>query len=1429
MSARRVARVAAKVAGVLVTALVAAALVVVLCLHTAPARRLVARQVNRAISHAVKGQIQIDDLRALALFGVTEADVTIRDPGGHPVLSVRGARARVATWTTLRSLVHGLFDENVAWTITLSDASADRVDARLDSDDGGRLELLDAFAPAAAPSPNAPPGRGLHLVIRRIAVRHAHAHGQMAGAPPLDADIDAVTGALDYAPEALVGDVSHAAVVARAVANGADVSGVLQAHVRLPSAPGTRPEGNVSWAGSVGDLAHSAHAQLQNDSVDAVLDVPEIRPETVRSFWAASPVDRTGTLRVEARGTLPEVAIELRARLGQARIQATLSASLGGTRGSVVGGRVDVDDPELDVTSGQGRPEGHARLLAIAGEGALDLGTMTLAARLRATAAGLTLARGATRIGSTSLSARALGGATSPCVDGTLHASDVSVAGLDFTSIDLSAAGNAKAPHVVVSARGTDLPAIDATIDADLAQPVRASARVDGLGAPASAMLEMGDGSFRVRASSRGLDLARVGRLARAERVLKAGTLAFEADVTLERGGPGGHATVDLTDGTITDVTGVSAHLQLQSSGGRIGGKVHVQGGDVGSLELSAAGLAIAGGGMPSVAAWRRASGHVDFAGAVDLDKLAARVPREEWPAQVARGKVTVEGHLGRDGPNDATPELRLSLKTDRFVVAPRTEETRDPDGVVVMTPAPWRLDGIDFDADVRIEGTGALQLSIQAHDAKGELVESKLTSTRVPYADVFDAPGRLMADLRSVPFELHVVVPERGLGGLPDILKQNVVLGRLRADVKATGTLLDPTVDITTTLRDSVFAVQASSQALELALTARYDKARATVSLKASSSDKTLLDAEANIDDLEARNLFAKASLPSLPWIASARAHLAEFPLEAIGPLDDKNVSGKLSGDVSISRLHEDARADCALTVDSLRSGSVMYRTARIQMKADGHLLDGSVRVEQSDGFAEANTHVAASWGSALAPSVPRSTRFAVSLASRNFRIAGLLPFVDGVLDELDGRIDSDARMEFDPVTRGTRLGGTVALSRGTFETAAGGGEFHDVTAAVKFSPDGLVTLEKLSAHGVTGMLQGAATARLDGSGLREIKGVVVIPSHAAIPMGIGGIDVGNMDGRFELAATASEDGLNVTVEVPHLRVVLPQGKSTNVQALGPMDKVQIGAHRGDPATFVLLRGPRRKPPGRGGSPGRTTVAVHLGDVQVVRATDLKVDLDGELKANTGSSTAATGQIRLKPGGTLSIQGKKFTVESGTVTLVGTDPSNPEVVVKASWTAPDRTVVYARFTGPLKTGKVTLTSEPTLSQQEIVELLLYGTAQGPQAQSATASTQNTAVGAVGGEATQPLNHALNQIGLGAVRANIDTTNSANPKPEVEVQIARDISLQVAVVLGQVPPGVNPDHTLLTVDWRFLSRWSLASTVGDAGTTIFDLLWQRRY
>jgi len=47
--------------------------------------------------------------------------------------------------------------------------------------------------------------------------------------------------------------------------------------------------------------------------------------------------------------------------------------------------------------------------------------------------------------------------------------------------------------------------------------------------------------------------------------------------------------------------------------------------------------------------------------------------------------------------------------------------------------------------------------------------------------------------------------------------------------------------------------------------------------------------------------------------------------------------------------------------------------------------------------------------------------------------------------------------------------------------------------------------------------------------------------------------------------------------------------------------------------------------------------------------------------------------------------------------------------------------------------------------------------------------------------------------------------------------------------MGVLAPGQSPDRTFLTLDWRFFGQWSLAATMGDQGTSMFDLLWRHRY
>jgi translocation and assembly module TamB len=1524
-------------------------------LDTPSARKIVAAEVNGVLGPLFQGRVHIDRLGALGVLGLAGTDVTVDDPAGLPVLVARGVRVTVATLAAARS---ALLDTKDPLTIDLKHVGVDELDVRLDTNSRGELDLLDAFAsktPSTAADPNA---RGLCLVIGDLAVRHARAHGQMAGAPPLDISMDDFDGTLTYAPDVLEAEVSRATIAARRLAMGADVAGSLQGHVREPSDPKARMDAWVDWQGLVAGMPHGIHASLTQNKVDATVDAPNIDPEGIRALWAASPIDRSGTIHAEAHGILPDVDATLIATLGNARLTAKAGASIGDEkRARVSFEAADIDAHELAASApksrlgldgfarGAAKPDGtfdmdlgihlrggslgayeappvsitatarrtnpntlaaHADVvvdepaaptrLALAASakgpssvldfnltsdvpdlgrvpqlkhtlrgavhvrasGGLDLGRSTVDGVVHARAANIV--EGSTRADAAVLDAGLRGAAADPRIDIALHAQGVAIAGRHLDHADVTATGHASAPHVTASVRGQDVPDVDASADLSLrsgvsvrtpriavarsgeraivtAQDVRIDgsdmrvqgARIEGIGQPVTATWSTSSQRVRVEAATEGIDLARVGRLVHVEKTLRNGIMAFDADVTARTDAATGRASFTLSRAAIASVNDAAAHLELELEGRRLTGKAHAQAARVGSVDIDARNVAFAGAGPLIRASWKEASGWFGIEGHVDLAEAAALVPSEDLPLE-ARGEVTFKAHGARDPGRAFTPDVGISMTTTNLQLAPRTSKEREIDGVLVLPAPGWHLQGVDFKADATLDGqTGVLELSTQARDKTGELADLQVRSAHFPYEDAWVRTGRLSTDLHDTPFDLRLVVPERGLGTWPDWFKQDIVDGRLQANVTFHGTILTPTLDLAATLKGS--RVSSRAAPIDFDVRAHYDGHEAIAALKGRSGGHDTLDVETKWQAPIAAFIEGAAALP---WSASAKAHFSEFPLQTIAFLDDKGVSGQLDGDFTLDKLHEDARAWATLAIDRLKVATIPYKSGRIQLAAGGHQLDALIHVDQTDGFADANAHGAIDWGAKVAPALDPSKPLDVTLSSKNFRIAALLPFVESTLAALDGRLDGDARVALDPKTRGATLSGSLALSGGKLEAVAGGGEFHDISANVRFSPDGTITLDKLRASGVTGAFQATASARMAGTNLQSAKGTIVIPSRSAIPLSVDGTEIGTIDGRFEIGESAVDgqnSAMSVRVNVPNLRVVLPDSSTTHALSLGPMDgAVRIGAHQGHPATFVVLPiDPIKRSDGpKQGPSSSLTIATDLSDVRVVRGTDIQIELDGRLNVKTGAATDVQGQIHLKKGGVISVQGRNFSVENGTVTMVS-DPSNPEVVVKAGWTAPDGTVVYANFVGPLKTGKVTLTSEPTLPQQEIVELLMFGTATGQQVQSPSADPTTSAIATAGGEAAQPLNHMLNQLGLGAVSANVDTSQAETPKPEVEVQIARDISVQIAVVLGQPPPGVNPDHTLLTLGWRFLSKWSLASTLGDAGTTIFDLLWQTRY
>jgi hypothetical protein len=130
--------------------------------------------------------------------------------------------------------------------------------------------------------------------------------------------------------------------------------------------------------------------------------------------------------------------------------------------------------------------------------------------------------------------------------------------------------------------------------------------------------------------------------------------------------------------------------------------------------------------------------------------------------------------------------------------------------------------------------------------------------------------------------------------------------------------------------------------------------------------------------------------------------------------------------------------------------------------------------------------------------------------------------------------------------------MSGTVSLSRGLIEASAGGGELHDVAASVRFNPDGTIIVDRLSASGLTGRLEGSASARFDGTRFQSARAIILIPKRSAIPVTANGAEMGNVDGRIEVTANASPDGRATTlaVQIPRLHVALPEGTSSDVQS---------------------------------------------------------------------------------------------------------------------------------------------------------------------------------------------------------------------------------------------------------------------------------------
>ena len=968
------------------------------------------------------------------------------------------------------------------------------------------------------------------------------------------------------------------------------------------------------------------------------------------------------------------------------------------------------------------------------------------------------------------------------------------------------------------------------------------SAEIQGLGEPVKADIQKRGQAIKAKVSAPRIDLPLVIRLAglSGQVPVTNGTLSLDVDGELRGGVAKGKVHSEVRDLVVQDVKDGQMDLDASIDNRKISLDMKARVGRVGRVALTTESVEI-GGNATDPAAWKKAFGKVNVIGEIDLGRIKSALPQDAVPLADLRGILAITGRVGRDS-GSAPPEVQMHAHTLGLVAAGKSATVPAmKTGVRVEEVPPWRTSGLDFAVDVRNDAvSGLTSIAARATDAHG-MVASFDSKTILPYREIMNNPDIARKRALEAPISGRLIVPSRRLEEFPAIAGLQNVQGAVQADLEISGTALDPRVHLDARGRGIQAPGMDAKSKANADIAMDYDGKELLLAVKMTDKQKELLGVTAKVEAKARDFLLPQDPTKPADWNAQTRVTMSDFPLASVPMLAEKRIRGRLNGDIALEGLNRDAVLKGKISFDDLRIGKARYTKGEVTVDTSNQKLAAHVRMEQTDGFLDATASTGMTWGKELAPQLDKNQPIEAKLEAKAFRASVAQPFIESFVPSIDGRIEANATAKVVPGKAGAELEGTILFHDGNLELAALGDELKNVTVSAQMKPDGTITVDKIEAHGASGVVTGNATAKIDGVRLADATVNIEIPERKAFPVNLGGSPMGEVSGKIVAKASQSSDGKNtkVGIEIPKLLVDLPSSTKTGVQTLDKKENVKVGVYRGPhnlvkvPLDYDDTLTPKAK---EEEDTSTTEIGVKIGRITVVRGNMARVNVTGNLDVKTAArSTKIVGKIS-SDGGWADIQGRKFTVEKADVVFNGEDPPNPTINAEAKMIAGDGTQVFADFVGPVSTGKLRLRAEPARTQSEILGLIAFGTADGINPPASNVNSNNkggssptkTAVGLGGGYAAQGLTEGLDDIAGVKATARIDSTESNNPKPEVEFQVSQKVAVAFAYVVGNPPP-TQPDRTFFSVTYRFKRNWSLESTVGSASTFVFDAIWQKSY
>ncbi len=223
------------------------------------------------------------------------------------------------------------------------------------------------------------------------------------------------------------------------------------------------------------------------------------------------------------------------------------------------------------------------------------------------------------------------------------------------------------------------------------------------------------------------------------------------------------------------------------------------------------------------------------------------------------------------------------------------------------------------------------------------------------------------------------------------------------------------------------------------------------------------------------------------------------------------------------------------------------------------------------------------------------------------------------------------------------------------------------------------------------------------------------------------------------------------------------------------------------------------------------------------IRGRGLDSEWSGKLRV-TGTSHAPIVEGELKPvRGEFTFAGKIFKLGEGSVRFDGTEEIDPVLNLSAKYSVSDFTATVG-ISGRASQPAITLTSDPSLPESEIVSQILFGKTTG-QLSALEAAQLAEAVASLsgrGGGGQGILDFARTTLGVDVLRVSGGAEEGEGPT----VTVGKYVTEKVYVGVSQ---GTQPGTGFTTVEVEVSPNISVESNVGQDGRSDVGVKWKWDY